>query len=336
MDNLEQQELDNYEQQMRRQAERRRKKQAGAKSTLEELLRKTPEFEFIDIDLLGDAPKAMDFFAKDSRTIDTLAANIKANGLIEPIIVRKLTFTADNGQSYDYQILAGHTRVRAYKKLRAEANNDNKYNKIKAIVLTITHDEEAQAIICDTNYEKRKLSSAEKAKCIYIKIKSFKARPEYLQLENSAERNEKIVELLKSSYGIEKSTAYSWNKIACFEQELFNFIFEKGLSIRSAEKLASLKLSIPEQHQLLNMDAAIFSNSKIAQLKKGMSLEKIEQILCEGSGIKVQKFGYSLGDIRKETDKPALVFVDEAKLTAFEEYLKGFDGAYLVKTNLDK
>lgn len=336
MDNLDQKELDSYELQMRKQLERRKKKQAGAKSTLEELLNKTPEFQFLELDLLGDAPKSMDFFRKDNKTIDTLAANIRANGLMEPIIVRKVHYTADNGQEYDYQILAGHTRVRAYKKLRAEANGDTKYDKIKAIVLTLTNDEEAQAIICDTNYEQRKLSSVEKAKCIYIKIKSFKAKSEYQSLENNTERNEKVVELLKSAYGIEKSTAYSWNKIASFDEALFTFIFEKGLSIRSAEKLASLKLTSEQQAQLLAMQPDFFSNSKIAQLKKGMSMDEIEQILSEGSGMKVQKFGYSLADIKQETDKPALVFVAADKLAAFEEYLKAFDGAYIVKTNLDK
>lgn len=336
MDNLDQKELDSYEQQLRKQAERRKKRQAGSKSTLEELLNKTPEFQFIEIDLLGDAPKTMDFFRKDAKTIDTLAANIRANGLMEPIIVRKVHYTADNGQEYDYQILAGHTRVRAYKKLRSEANGDTKYDKIKAIVLTITNEEEAQAIICDTNYEQRKLSSIEKAKCIYIKIKSFKAKPEYQSLKNNTERNEKVVELLKAAYGIEKSTAYSWNKIASFDEDLFTFIFDKGLSIRSAEKLASLKLNSEEQKQLLAMNPDFFSNSKISELKKGMPMDEIEQILSEGSGMKVQKFGYSLADIRQATDKPALVFVSADKLATFEEYLKGFEGAYIVKTNLDK
>ena len=67
-------------------------------------------------------------------------------------------------------ILAGHNRVRAYSMLYEQTGNE-KYKKIFACIKKKNEisEDEARAIIIDTNFVQRQLSTIEKTKSIVIK-----------------------------------------------------------------------------------------------------------------------------------------------------------------------
>ena len=71
------------------------------------------KYETIEINRLEAAPDEWNFFKQlsEKKGLD-LAISIHTNGLLQPIIVRALD---EKGEQY--QILAGHSRVRAYKLL---------------------------------------------------------------------------------------------------------------------------------------------------------------------------------------------------------------------------
>lgn len=299
---------------------------------------------------LKPAPKDKNFFGIREDELKSLKADIKRKGVLEPIIVRELP--EQNNEAFKYEILAGHTRVEASRQLIKElefelsqkqiANSSNheinelqitinQLSKIKAIIANVNDDDEALEIILDTNFQQRKLTSTERAKCIYTKITLFKKKPEYQSLTKNKERHEAIRNMLMQGYGLAEKTAFRWTVIAEMSNKLFNFVLDNGLSIESAVRLAGLKLTDADIDELIELEEAAITNSKIAKLKKTMSIDEIKATLLEGSKMIVQKVRYSTRAVKSEDDLLNLVFVEKGMEKQFEEYILAFNGAYIVK-----
>ncbi|MBU4142799.1 ParB/RepB/Spo0J family partition protein, partial [Patescibacteria group bacterium] len=54
-------------------------------------------------------------FEMDEESLKDLAASVKQHGVLQPIIVTKLTKDTDRGQQVEYQMVAGHRRLAAAK-----------------------------------------------------------------------------------------------------------------------------------------------------------------------------------------------------------------------------
>lgn len=111
----------------------------------------------------------------DSR-FESFVKDIDENGVIQPIIVRK--------HNDGYEILAGHNRVNACKKLG--------YRTIKACVYESLSEEEAKSIVISTNIQQRSWSEmkhSEKALTVHIAEQNRKKkqgeRSDLLKKENS-------------------------------------------------------------------------------------------------------------------------------------------------------
>ncbi len=83
----------------------------------------------IDIELLADNPYQPRSTMDESK-LDELAASIAVGGLLQPIAVRP----AGGGR---YEIVAGHRRVAAFKKLKASAGTDEERRKYRLIPATV-------------------------------------------------------------------------------------------------------------------------------------------------------------------------------------------------------
>ena len=98
----------------------------------------------------------------EGERFEDMVESIKTNGVLVPIIVRKLSMEKQGGAD-TYEILAGHNRVNAGKAAGLEA--------IPAIVLDGISDEEAQAYVVETNLIQRSFSDmahSEKAAAIAL------------------------------------------------------------------------------------------------------------------------------------------------------------------------
>jgi ParB/RepB/Spo0J family partition protein len=112
----------------------------------------------LDLDLLDDNP-FQPRTSMDEAKLAELAASILEAGLLQPIAVRP----AGPGR---YQVVAGHRRVAAFKKLRAEAKSDaarRQYQLIRAHVVAAVSDKEMAVAAYVENAQRDNLTPVEEA-----------------------------------------------------------------------------------------------------------------------------------------------------------------------------
>ena len=171
----------------------------------------------VPVDILEAAPDSWNFFTKPSKEkIVALAESIYYNGLLQPIVVREL-----DAEGKALQILAGHTRVEAYKALRETVGNEE-YDMIAALVFPyhILSDDQAEDIVCDTNFMQRgTLSTMETARCIQLKARRIR--------EKDRRRGEgSVADKISEYYHIKRASVFRWQRIANLIPELVQLSFE--------------------------------------------------------------------------------------------------------------
>ena len=113
--------------------------------------------EPIDLFLIDDFP-GHPYKVIDNSDMTELTESIKANGLLNPIIVRK---KADGR----YELISGHRRKRAYEIL--------KLKKINAVI-TDLNDDEAIIMMVDSNCQRSNILPSEKAFSYKMKLDAIK------------------------------------------------------------------------------------------------------------------------------------------------------------------
>ena len=136
----------------------------------------------IKLDLIYSFPNHP-YHVFDDTDMSELVASIKANGLLNPIIVRKKV----DGR---YELISGHRRKRAYEIL--------KIKKIRAIVVDVD-DNEAVILMVDSNCQRSKILPSEKAFSYKMKLDAIKQQGKRTdltctQLEHKSKKSREIVE----------------------------------------------------------------------------------------------------------------------------------------------
>lgn len=111
----------------------------------------------IKLDLIDSFPKHSYHVFNDA-DMSELVASIEANGLLNPIVVRK---KADGR----YEVISGHRRKRAYELL--------KISEIRAIVVDVD-DNGAVIMMVDSNCQRSKILPSEKAFSYKMKLDAIK------------------------------------------------------------------------------------------------------------------------------------------------------------------
>lgn len=155
------------------------------------------------------------------REIDELAESIKSQGLLQNLVVRDL----NNGY---YEILAGHRRHAALKKLGEE--------KAKCLVLKDVSDKEADIIMIVTNSTTRELTPSEK-------IRGINRLEELIKSERSTgEVKGKTRDIIGQAMGISGTHVGRLQKIGKkLDEDLQEDLDENKLTIEQAEIIANLK-----------------------------------------------------------------------------------------------
>lgn len=202
----------------------------------------------LDLDKLKAAPKEWNFYVPlNDNKMSELIESIIDNGLLNPIIV----WEKDN----DYMILAGHNRVRAYNMLYEQTRNE-KYKKIFTYIKKkneITEDE-ARAIIIDTNFVQRQLSTMEKTKSIVIKYNQLGRKKRNSFGESSAE-------IIAKQYNLKERQIYNYYKLNNLIPEFMQRIDIGNLSIKSGLKLAAIDSKL--QKNIYENYNAVLDNNRI-------------------------------------------------------------------------
>ena len=186
----------------------------------------------------------------DPKTIDSLAESIKSQGVIQPLLVRKIS-------EKNYELIAGERRLRAAKKIGLK--------KLPAYVKDVS-DETAALHALIENVQREDLNPideamalnniAEKFKLTHEKLSSItgKSRAHVTNTIRLLQLDEKIKKLVKNG-AIEMGHARVLITLEKSNQiNLANEIISKGLSVREAEKLVSLKKPIKKSKKTRKPD----------------------------------------------------------------------------------
>ena len=205
-------------------------------------------FEELNLDNLVPF-KNQPFKVYSNDEMKELKESIERIGLQNPIIVRRL----ENNQ---YEILAGHNRVRAFKELGKE--------KIPAIIQNVD-DDTAQMIMIDTNIVQRQnLTTMERAKAYKLK-EQIKKRKKFDidKVEENLSDEEKIKLATEES----RQTFYRYLSLNNLIPEYQAKCDDESLSVRAGEQFS--KLNEQQQRKIYEAlgDSKITEN-KAEELKK--------------------------------------------------------------------
>lgn len=239
-------------------------------STYETLIeRSSKNAVLLDINLLVASPKEWNFYPEisDKKMIEMMLS-IMDNGLFNPIIVWQ--------QGDKYQILSGHNRVIAYKRIVNEYKNDidiSGYRRIPAIVYEENEIDEMKAreIIIDTNYIQR-----EEDKSLTPTI--IKHRLEIIR--NRKDVKGRTIDILAKELGISSTKVYEDHVIATkIIPELNNLFFNDKINKKSLLRFAWFEKDI--QNMIYNNYEEELIDDRIMKLKRGMNKEEIEECFTE-------------------------------------------------------
>lgn len=191
------------------------------------------------IDVNKDQPRK----SFDDASIAELAASIKANGLLQPIVVTK------DGERY--VIVAGERRYRAFRQLEMD--------KIPAIIKNLTKKQSMELALIE-NIQRRDLNSVEEAMAIESLMKEFGYTQQQLsdQLGMSRSALANSLRLLTLCNDVKKmiidgtlSSGHARALIVLDEKkqsEIAQIIVQKGLNVRQTEALvAQINTKKPEK-----------------------------------------------------------------------------------------
>lgn len=181
-------------------------------------------------------------FEMDEDSLKELAASVKQHGVLQPIIVTKLTKDTDRGQQVEYQMVAGHRRLAAAKMAGLP--------HIPAIVRDSTEQQKLELALVE-NIQRTDLNALERAKGFKQLQEEFdltheeigrkigKSR-EYvsnsLRLLNLPEEVRRSLSQGRITEGHARTIAGIKNPAA--QKALFDEIFTNNLSVRQIEQRA--------------------------------------------------------------------------------------------------
>jgi ParB family chromosome partitioning protein len=228
------------------------------------------EIDINHIDLNPNQPRKL----FDEQEIAELADSIKELGLIQPIIVRKLS-------SHQYQLIAGERRLTACKKAGL--------SKISAIVHSADSNQSAEIALVE-NIQRQDLTPLEEATAYDSLIKRFSYTQEALakkvgksrshiantlRLLNLPEDIKAMINNKKLSAGHARAILNSPNP-----EELAKKIVNDNLSVRDAENLKK-----PQKEQ--NRHKNLIQQGAEKHFTKDSDLLEIETMLSQSLGMKV-------------------------------------------------
>ena len=226
--------------------------------------------EPIDLFLIDDFP-GHPYKVIDNSDMTELTESIKANGLLNPIIVRK---KADGR----YELISGHRRKRAYEIL--------KIKKINAVI-TDLNDDEAIIMMVDSNCQRSNILPSEKAFSYKMKLDAIKRQGKRtdLTLSQVGKKFNAYEELARSS-GDSRNQVHRYIRLTYLVPELLEFVDNGRMKMQPAVELSYLDEEAQRDIVDIIDETDVFpSFSQTVWMRKTdkaeLTYEKISEILSE-------------------------------------------------------
>ena len=226
--------------------------------------------EPIDLFLIDDFP-GHPYKVIDNSDMTELTESIKANGLLNPIIVRK---KADGR----YELISGHRRKRAYEIL--------KLKKINAVI-TDLNDDEAIIMMVDSNCQRSNILPSEKAFSYKMKLDAIKRQGKRtdLTLSQVGKKFNAYEELARSS-GDSRNQVHRYIRLTYLVPELLEFVDNGRMKMLPAVELSYLDEEAQRDIVDIIDETDVFpSFSQTVRMRKTdkgeLTYEKISEIMSE-------------------------------------------------------
>lgn len=269
-------------------------------------------------DELEDFPENDQIFHRyNEQEEEEMINSIKLNGIIQPIIVRKL----NDGK---YQILAGHNRRRCGRKAGLI--------KYPCIVKNNLTDAEAEIYLIDTNLATREnLSPMEKARALLkrknlLSSREMKKKIQEQIINDNKESNQgkDILEKIQKEENMSRGNIQRYLRLNELDKSLQDIVDNKGMNLKVAENLSFLKK--PEQKaiaELLNNKIKI-SEKQARDLKndEDLSVDKIKQYFEKKEIKQVLKVTLTENELKEIYDLSNFDNVQELKEKIIEDLKK--------------
>ena len=257
--------------------------------------------ELVEIDLDLIEPNSLQPRTNfDEARLEELAQSIKANGIIQPLLVRRL----ENGR---YQLIAGERRWRAAQRAGLF--------KVPCVVREIPDDKMLELALIE-NIQRQELNAIEEAHAYKRLIETLGLTQElvaqrvgrdrtfitnYLRLLRLPEDIQLLVETEKISTGHARALLGVDDPI--IQRKLSKKILEQGLSVRETERAVKkiingddeVKASTPKQVEDANLKAAEM------KLRRKLS-SKIQITITQNQSGKIEIEFYDLNDLNRIYD----------------------------------
>ena len=175
------------------------------------------------------------FKLRDGEEKEQLLKSIKAQGTIEPLIVRSLSES-------EYEVISGHRRLEICKELGIE--------KLPAIVRNLT-DEQAISMMVDANMHRENILPSERAFAYKMKWEAIRKQGQRTDLTLSQPATKyRSDERIANEFGIGKDTLHRYIRLTYLIPELLEMVDKGRIALTPAVELSYL--TNEEQQALLN------------------------------------------------------------------------------------
>mgnify|MGYP002585103298 FL=1 len=218
----------------------------------------------IPIDKIEDFPNHP-YQVKDNDEMREFAENIKANGVVMPVIVRPL-------KEGTYEMISGHRRKRACQLAGIK--------EIKAIVRELT-DEQAIIQMVDSNKQREKILPSEKAFAYKMKLEAIKKQGKRNDLITSSPVATKLngtitAGIVGEEFGEGKDNVYRYIRLTELIPEILQLVDEEKMKLRPAVEISYLKKEKQEYlYETIKYTDVFPSHPQARQMRKLSSENKL-------------------------------------------------------------
>ena len=253
----------------------------------------------------------------DEGALYELAESIKVQGIMQPILVRRLTAGPNDGK---YEIIAGERRFRAAKIAGLDS--------VPVLVRNVP-DEAAAAMSLIENIQREDLNPLEEAQGLQRLVKEFGLTHELAAQAVGRSRSaaSNLLRLLNLAEPVQ--TMLMAGDIDMGHARAL-LALDRATQITAANQIAAKKMSVRETESLVKKLSAEFSlKPQKANKEKSRDTRRVEEELADLLMAEVEvriKKSVKRGGKREETGEVAIAFGSLDELNGLIERLRGFTG----------
>ena len=214
--------------------------------------------------------------------LEDLIRSIQQNGVLAPILVRKIADEADES----YEILSGHNRVNAVKEIGED--------EIPAIICVPKSDDEARILVIESNFNQRSIKDmkpSELANSLHMLNEAMKKKPGYRsdlqesEAGSQSDNRSRTMHVIGERYNLSQATIGRYIRVAKLSKGLLECLDNKLIGLGAAEPLSYLRPSEQTVVQKLVEGNVKVGTQQSQELKRRSSdheldEEEIKQIIA--------------------------------------------------------